>query len=158
MRYLLTFTLGLGSLLFLGCADSKTEEQKTDNAAKTEAKDDHDDHEHESGPHEGKLVELGDEEYHAEWLADKEKGTVTVYILDAKAETNVPIEAEEITINDSSDSYTLKADALEGEPPGQSSRFVSMDKTLSELMSGHFHAKLVLKISGKSYSGDIDSH
>ncbi len=55
-------------------------------------------HDHSSeGPHHGTLVELGKEEYHAEVVHAGD--VVTVYILDARAEKAVPIEATEVTIN-----------------------------------------------------------
>lgn len=157
MRYFLTVALGTLGLFLLGCADAKTEAEKNGKTPKTEEQEVHNDHPT-KGPHEGQLIELGDEEYHAEWLADAEKGTVTVYILDSHAEKMVPIGAEEVTIHAGEESYTLKASPSEGEPAGQSSRFVSEDKALSELMDDHFHAKLVLKIADKSYSGNFDSH
>ncbi len=49
------------------------------------------------GPHHGSLIELGNEEYHAELVHDAEN--VTVYILDSSASTATPIEAPELTIN-----------------------------------------------------------
>src|SRR6476620_7341258 len=59
------------------------------------------DHEHDhvhNGPHHGHLMELGEEEYHAEWTHD-ESGKVTFYILDSEAKKEVPIAADEITID-----------------------------------------------------------
>lgn len=64
---------------------------------------DHGDHDHgehahvHKGPHGGKIMEIGEEEYHAEWLQD-ETGKVTFYILDAAGTKEVPIAADEITI------------------------------------------------------------
>jgi len=50
------------------------------------------------GPHHGDLVELGNEEYHAE-VVHGEGGSVSVYILDSAAKSAVPIDATELTIN-----------------------------------------------------------
>lgn len=50
----------------------------------------------------GDLVELGNEEFHAE-VVHGEAGSVTVYILDSAAKVTVPIDATELTINVSHD-------------------------------------------------------
>ena len=49
------------------------------------------------GPHNGTLVELGNEEFHVEIVHDAE--SVTVYVLDAAAKVAVPIDAADISIN-----------------------------------------------------------
>ena len=43
------------------------------------------------GPHHGSLIELGKEDYHAEFVHDDTTDTVTIYILDAAAAKAVPI-------------------------------------------------------------------
>src|SRR5947207_1783574 len=61
----------------------------------------HDDHGHDhvhQGPHKGHLMEIGGEQYHAEWTHD-ESGKVTFYILDSEAKKEVPIAADEIAID-----------------------------------------------------------
>ena len=119
------------------------------------------DHDHPSeGPHHGHLIELGAEEYHAEFVHDEEAGTVTVYILDAAAKESVPIEAAEIAINLKHDGqgeqFKLAASPDKGDPEGMSSRFVSNDEELGEdLELEDAEAQLVLKIAGKSYRGKI---
>jgi hypothetical protein len=52
-----------------------------------------------AGPHGGSLIELGEEEYHAELVHDDASGIVTVYLLDSAAKTAVPIDATEVVIN-----------------------------------------------------------
>src|SRR3954453_3788032 len=66
-------------------------------AGNSEAHDHDHDHAH-HGPHHGHLMELGEEEYHAEWTHD-ETGKVTFYILGSDAKKEVPIAAGEITID-----------------------------------------------------------
>ena len=111
------------------------------------------------GPHHGDLVELGNEEYHAEIVHDEE--SVTVYILDGHVEDSVPIEATEITINLKHDGqpeqFTLAATPDEGDPEGKSSRFVSDDAELA----GHLDEEgsdpqLSLTIDGTPFTGKIE--
>lgn len=118
-------------------------------------------HDHPSeGPHHGSLIELGNEEYHAELVHDEKAGTVTIYILDSKAEKAVPIEAAELMINLKHDGqpeqFPLKAEPQEGDPADKSSRFVSKDAELGEDLD-HKGAdpQLSVNIDGKSYIGKI---
>src|SRR5579863_3043491 len=84
-------------------------------------------HEHEHGPHGGHLVELGNEEYHAEVAFDKGAAKLTVYVLDSTAKKPTPIEAKEITLNllidGKSKPFSLVASRQAEDPKGKSSRF-----------------------------------
>lgn len=121
----------------------------------------HAEHAHPSeGPHHGDLVELGNEEYHAE-VVHGEAGSVTVYILDSAAKVAVPIDATELTINMTHDGnaeqFKLPADRDATDPEGKSSRFTLKDEELSEdLDSADAVAKLAVTIEGKSFSGKIE--
>lgn len=132
--------------------------------APSAAADSHDhDHDHAhptEGPHHGVLVELGNEEYHAELVHDDATGLVTCYILDAHAEKAVAVAAPEVVINlkhgDAPEQFKLAAQPVDGEPAGQSSCFVLSSKELS----GHLHdsdasARLNLTIGETPYSGAI---
>ncbi|MCA9075348.1 MAG: hypothetical protein KDA93_09965 [Planctomycetaceae bacterium] len=120
---------------------------------------DHGEHAHPSeGPHHGELIELGNEEYHAELVHNDQ--SVTIYILDSGATTPVPIEATEIKINARHDGepeqYSLPASPDENDPEGRSSRFVSEDTDLVQhLDEAGFEPKLQLTIQGKSYQGEF---
>src|SRR6476661_3501394 len=83
---------GLIGLWLAGCNSTANHSEKTPKAG-----DAHDHEHHHHGPHNGHLMELGEEEYHAEWTHD-ESGKVTFYILDSEAKKEVPIAADEITI------------------------------------------------------------
>jgi hypothetical protein len=112
------------------------------------------------GPHDGDLIELGNEEYHAELLHDEQTGTVTIYLLDGAASEHVPIEATEITINAKRDGqpkqFSLAADPDENDPEGKSSRFVSNDSGLAASLDEHdSEPRLALTINGKPYRGEI---
>jgi hypothetical protein len=113
------------------------------------------------GPHHGDLVELGNEEYHAEFVHDDAAGSVTVYILDSAAKSAVPIDAPDVTLNVSHDGqpeqFKLPASPDAGDPAGKSSRFALTDKELVEhLDEPETTAKLVLTIDGKPYSGQVE--
>ncbi len=157
-RCISAIAMSLGLILFSGCGEG----DKPAASAKTDGHADHDDHDHPSeGPHHGGLIELGNEEYHAELVHDDDAGTVTIYLLDSAAKKSVPIEATELQINLSHDGeaeqFTLAASPDAGDPPGKSSRFVSTDEELAEdLDHEETNAKLVVTINGKQYRGSIE--
>lgn len=112
------------------------------------------------GPHHGSLIELGNEEYHAELVHDEQTGAITVYILDSSAKRAVPIDATELTVNLSHDGqaeqFSLAASPESSDPPGQSSRFASSDAQLAEgLDHEDAQAQLVASINGKQFRGNI---
>ncbi len=124
------------------------------------------DHAHVHGPHDGHIIEIGDEEYHAEWTHD-ESGKVTVYILDATMKKEVPIAADAITIDTAvggkTNSFQLAAvDPSEGDMP-KASKFEIVDKGLLgvlESLSEGVTATLKLTINDKPYEAKIvhDDH
>jgi hypothetical protein len=124
--------------------------------------DGHAEHDHPTeGPHGGELIELGNEEYHAELVHDEQAGTVTIYILDAHAEAAVPIDATELTINlkhdGQAEQFKLAASPDASNPPGKSSRFTSSDAELGEdLEHEGTEPQLVVAINGKQYRGKIE--
>jgi hypothetical protein len=137
------------------------QQQKKD-APKAEKKDAaKDEHAHPTeGPHHGSLIELGNEEYHAELLHDEKAGKVTIYVLDGEAKKTVPIPAKELTINlkhgGKGEQFKLAAAPDMGDPEGKSSRFMSEDKELAEDLDAEgAEARLVVEINGKSYTGDL---
>jgi hypothetical protein len=124
--------------------------------------DEHADHAHPTkGPHGADLIELGNEAYHAELVHDDADGNVTIYILDAHAETAVPIDATELTINlkhdGQAEQFKLAASPDASDPPGKSSRFTSSDAELGEdLEHEGVEPQLVVTINGKQYRGKIE--
>lgn len=147
--------LAFSMLFFSGCNSASAPPQgNTGEAA----------HEHahpEQGPHQGELMELGNEEYHAELVHDEAAGTVTIYILDGAAKNAVPIEAHELTINLKLDGqgsqFKLPAAPDAGDPAGQSSRFSSSEKTLAEgLDAMGADPELVVDINGKQFRGKLE--
>lgn len=110
------------------------------------------------GMHHGELIELGNEDYHAEML--HEGDLLTIYVLDGTATKTIPIESTEVFMNVVHDGkpkqYTLKAQPDDGDPNGKSSRFtVSSADLVAQLDAEGTKAKLVLTINGTSYRGEV---
>ncbi|ADG66515.1 hypothetical protein Plim_0668 [Planctopirus limnophila DSM 3776] len=153
--------LGLAGSLMAGCGGEPSSAKQTTTSA-TPAKP-HDDHGHAhsaEGPHHGQLVELGNDEYHAEVVHDDEAGTVTIYLLDGSAKNSVPIEATDVIVNVSlegkAEQFKLPATPDTNDPAGKSSKFVSQDKVLCEKLDAHgVSAKLVVTVDGKPFSGKL---
>lgn len=112
------------------------------------------------GPHGGALIELGEEEYHAEIVLEDKTDMVTIYLLGSNAKDAVPIEAPEVFINlvhgKKPEQFKLKASPAKTDPKGKSSKYVLKDADLlHDLHHDNAQARLRVKIAGKSYSGKI---
>jgi hypothetical protein len=107
------------------------------------------------------LIELGNEEYHAELVHDSAADEVSIYILDSAAKEAVPIEATEIVINlkhhGTPEQHALVAVPQEGDPAGRASRFVAKDnpELNEDLEHDDADARLQVTINGMPYSGNI---
>ena len=165
LRVLCLPLAGVTAFWLAGCVESGSNSSQVTNEATivTDAPpetDSHAEHAHPTeGPHHGDLVELGNEEFHAE-VVHAEGGSVSVYILDSGAKAAVPIDATELTINITHDGqaeqFRLPADRDASDPDSKSSRFSLKDEELaSDLDSHDAAARLVVTINGKSYSGKI---
>jgi hypothetical protein len=158
MRVGLLF-LGWASVVFTaGCNSAK--EAYHDVPKGVRVKDEP--HEHEHGPHGGHLVELGEEEYHAEVVFAAKTAKITVYILDSTAKKPAPIEAKEIklelTIGGQPKSFTAKAVAEAEDPRGKSSRFEVADNP--EIKANikdeeDLKGSVTAAIGAKTYTGKI---
>jgi hypothetical protein len=150
-------SIALSTIMLLGCS--------TDSGSPPQAKTGQDDqgsaHAHPSkGPHGESLIELGNDDFHAELVRDGEAGQIEIYLLDATVSVAVPIEAAEVTVNLRRDGeahqFQVAARATAEDPPGRSSCFASTQKELAdELNHDHLHGQLVVTIDGKQYRGDI---
>jgi len=149
--------LFVSAFLAVGCSQSSS---RPSPAASSSAND-HAEREHATvGPHGGNLIELGDEEFHAELVHDEGSGAVTVYMLGSDAKTSKAVEASELTINLTHDGqaeqFKLAASPDTSDPQGNSSRFVSNDAELGEdLEHEGTNPQLVGTIGGKQYRGTI---
>jgi hypothetical protein len=110
------------------------------------------------GPHGGPLIEWGEEEYHLEFTVDRAKKQTTVYVLDESATKATPIAAETLTMTlkhvTPPVTITLKAEPMEGEAMGTSSRFVGTDDHLGE--AGPFTGEVRGKVGKTPYSGKFE--
>ena len=152
----------LAAVILVGCGDTSSPgNAPAGTNAGTAAEHDEHDHAHPTeGPHHGDLVELGNEEYHAE-IVHSEGGEVTIYVLDGSAKQAVPIDASEITINLTHDGeaeqFKLPAAPSAGDSDGKSSRFTLKDEHLTEDLDAEGTvAKVVIAINGKQYTGKIE--
>ena len=132
----------LAGVALLG-GDSKEEEKK---AGK---------HEHKA-PHQGTLVEFGEEFAHLELVFDAPSGKLTGYVLDGEAEKPVRIEQKDMVLRvkgkPSEFTVTLHAmgSALTGEKPGDTSEFGGESDALKGLKD--FDASVVaIKVKGKDF-------
>ncbi len=149
----------LFSVVIVGCALSFSGCKQTDQASKDNGHSLTDQHAHaSSGPHKGLLIELGEEEFHAELVHDGV--SVTIYVLDSAAKTAVPIAASEVTINllhdGSPEQFQLLASPQDGDAEGKSSRFTLADAELAYHIDDETaKPKLMLTINDVAYRGEI---
>ncbi len=123
-------------------------------------------HDHPStGPHKGSLIELGDEEYHAELLHDDAAHKVTIYLLDSKATGKATSSEAKIALNFVVDGkpqqFMLAAVPDAGDAAGSASKFEAVDEALCTALDAPKSAgKLNVTIGGKQYTGAIaaDGH
>ncbi len=111
------------------------------------------------GPHHGVLIELGNEEFHAEIVHDNV--TVTIYLLDSSATKSVAIDAAEVSINlvldGKPEQFKLPASPDAGDRDGASSRFVIASAELVSHLDDEAAApKLVVTIDGTPYRAEIE--
>ena len=109
------------------------------------------------------MVELGEEEYHAEVVFNAKTKDVTVYILGPDPQKAAPIDAKEVTLELTIDGklgpHVAKPAPQPADPPGESSRFVlAADPQIQSKIDDEHelegHVKVTIK--GKSYSGEIE--
>lgn len=175
MRHFLTRMMAVPVVCFLaGCqqeagTSTKPPAQVKDAGKKADA-DDHDhDHDHAAaGPHGGRLVEFGDEEYHGEWVHDEASGKVTIYILDGKAAKDFLIEANAIVVeaklDDKEEQFKLEPVNPSADATPKTAQFEIVSKKLGSMLASVGHgveATLTADIEGKVFVGkfeDIHDH
>jgi hypothetical protein len=164
----------LAAVAFAGCGNNSTQEASKSTpgspppiAHDKDGHDDHDDHGHgehghpSEGPHHGHLIELGNEEYHAELLHDDDTHTVTIFILDSSAENEVAIPENGVTLNVV---VAGKPTQFKMTPVGAANEIASQFQVVSEELhealegDGDMNGRLNATIDGKPYVGRIEHH
>ncbi len=117
----------------------------------------------EHGPHQGQIVEIGKEEYHAEIVVDESKKQLMVFLLDKDVKGYVAIDAPFIAvnllINGKPLQIKLKAKPQAVDQKGLSSCFGDVSPELIDaLHNSKSDPKLTLKIRNKSYAIKIPNH
>lgn len=135
--------------LVVGCTGPSTPPKGGTTAAAAE------DHEH--GPHDGVIVEWGDEEYHVEFTPDHDKQEAKVYIYgpDHKNFKPAPIKADKVrlTIKDPKIEVELKPEKQAGDPEGTASVFVGKHEKLA--VKKEYEGTISAEFGGKQYNGDF---
>lgn len=111
----------------------------------------------EHGPHDGDLLEVGNEEYHIEVVVNEEEKTIALYVLDQNVEKPVAIEAEHILVNfkrqGKPQQIKIAAKPQETDAKGITSCFAGQSNELFDaLHDAHSDTKLSLKIGKKAYN------
>ena|GEM_PF-1541977 len=150
MARVLVFSFAL-SVLFIGTGVDGLQAQQA-SAPNDIAKHAHPDH----GPHDGELLELGNEEFHVELVVDEAKKQMVIYLLEKDAKTSVAIEAPFVTVNlrlsGKPKQIQLPSIPRTTDPKGQSSCFGAVSAELfSALHSTKADPKLAVRIRNKAY-------
>lgn len=135
--------------------------EKTDTAQQANGPNHEHDHSHESGPHGGHLIELGDEQYHLEWNHDDEAHALTFYVLDGAAKNEVKIPAENLQINVSvgEDTKSFDVPAVRADGEDTTALFETDDEDLFALIEDEsVKATIDAQIDGKPFQGTIEHH
>jgi hypothetical protein len=109
------------------------------------------------GPHGGSIIDLGAEPYRLELIHDRTAGTVTLYMLDAAAQKEVPVSGSGVAVNVTREGiqtqYVVRA---ENQNERKTSKYVSTDKFLSQALDAEGNVVEVLFITeGKTLQGKI---
>ena len=149
------------ALVLTGCTDSSSEFTEVSHDESEVRHDDHSGHGHGAhGPNGGEIVEVGNEEFHAEVVVDEDTHRIDVFVLGSDAKTAKPIDATEISVSfkhgDEVEDFKLAAAALDGEAEGQSSKFTLTSEELFEELHEHSEgATLSFTAGGESLSGTV---
>ncbi len=117
----------------------------------------------EHGPHNGDLIELGNEEYHLEFVHDEKAGIVAFYLLDSAAKKMLAIPAKQILVNvkvaGKGKQWKIPPFPQQNDPKDNYTCYGTKDKELISTLDKHgIDAMVVIDIAGKQYRGKIEHH
>jgi hypothetical protein len=145
-----------------GCKPSGPSPEPDPAGTTQSGQDDHGHAHEETGPHGGHIVEIGDEQLHAEWTHNDASGEVVVYLLDSTAKSDAAISAGTILITtkigDAETSYELTAASQEG---GETSKFALSDPSLVEALKAvgpGIEATIVVQVNDENLVGTFEAH
>jgi len=148
-------------IAFVGCTPKAPTEKNSADTNKEEH--DHAAHNHPTeGPHGGHLIELGNEEYHAELLHNEETKTITIHLLDGAGKKSVVVPVEKIALQLFQDGklqkYELKAVHQPKDDAKNASQFEVVNAKLCDTLCHGTKVKgrLQVTIKNKSYVGTIE--
>lgn len=158
----LLFCASLSMLpLALGCRGEDAADSESEPTVVDGPPPEIDDHSHSShGPRGGELIDLGRSHlYHAEIVADKDAGHVSVYILDGKLE-DFEVETKSVTLNLVVDGAPHSFELQAANDAGASAEFTSEETLLLDAIADHAYeeCKLTAIIGGTPYSGHLHDH
>ena len=123
--------------------------------------DDHHDHAHAHGPHDGHVVEIGGDDYHAEVVLDESTRKLTVYLLGSDLKTPLPVDAESLAlrlkVGEETQEIKLAPEAQPEDGEGKASKFVQGEDALPEAIKDaeDLHGEVVVTFGGTQYRGPI---
>jgi hypothetical protein len=160
-RWTLLSVVVLSVVGFIGCGGcGPTTPPKKNGGSGHEHPHSHD----QAGPHSGKMIAVGAEEFHAEFVMDDASGKVTVYLLDKDMKTNPAAVSSQETITietktkDETKTYELAAVGRSAEKTSVD-QFEVADKELVGLLKtigGDNSAILKVTIGEKPFSQNIN--
>jgi hypothetical protein len=159
-------TLMIAVALFLGCNDSKSNPEDLshntpivdEHAAHGDEHEGHD-HSHDStGMHGGHILELGDEQYHIEWLHDDDTGVITIYVLSSDMRV---IEGDAVSIRTQVASGKPKQFAFTKSELGGQSMFELSNAgviTALKMVGEDVSAQVTVKVGDEEFTQKFEEH
>jgi hypothetical protein len=120
-----------------------------------------DEHAHAHGPHDGHIVELGGDDYHAEITLDPASRKLTAYLLGSDLKTPLPTDAPSVSVRlkvgEETQELTLSPQPQMGDGEGKASQFTMTEGTLPESIKDAegLAGEVVVTIGGTQYRGPI---
>lgn len=141
--------------LLLGCSEKPASVTHATAPAAAPATAANGGHSHGAGPHGGAVADWGGGAYHVEFTVDHDKKEATVYVLGSDGHTPTPIKADKLTlsIDDPAFQVDLAAQPQDGEPTGESSRFVGSHENLGIVRE--FAGSITGELDGTPYAADF---
>ena len=118
------------------------------------AEDGHDhDHATIKASHGGRIIEVGDEVAHLEWVHDPKTGKATIYVMDGKGKTLGLADA--IRLNLPATKKTEKTQVVTRALNLKEGKASTFDAENAALKNEHLEGKISIKIKDKKYSANI---